>query len=680
MKARIFVVFMLLAGLAGCGGGSDSGGGAPQSAQVAPDMSSVPESMTLDQRMVSFDTAVSYWDSINTGTTAGDNQALLSYLASRTDIADYGVSDDATVWARFKDGFPMQFITVEVPPGTVLKTQLPAVTSATPAVSGRNLLPAGDKAVLLDVDMLADGSLTTIEPALTNKGYVTSKPVGTVADFMAASGASVLFISSHGGEGTAKDGTKSYAVMTNERVDFTLDPNSAAYNNLKTLNRSGELIMSGVHVRDTGASAPVTVYGGFWAITEKFVKNNWSFAKNSLVVLDTCELFKDAQLTKASEKVIYQNFRAALTGANAGSIVGWDGQVSPSFAGNVMQLFFDRVLGANAYQAETPKQRPFSYSDVLAWLKSKGKDRESGGGGLTLQETGRGLLAPTIIRANLFKPASGAQYAGKWVLELSGEFGTDDSTNERGTLTVNGIAPTILDWSNNSIHVELPASLGDPGGSGDVIVDVRNHKSNILPLTQWTGTVSQAQTGTDIGSGAQTNVSCPVRVTGDVHFSRSFPGEVPHATSVAFPEITGSCTYTLSGSWTAGSIQYSLTGNGSAAPALGVPDIYGSLMHNANGTALPLAFQAGVAPMVSLPGTLTAVDPTGPTTTTSTVNGSWAFAYTGVNSTEVTLGASYVFSASRPCVGLAGTPPTSCTETWNLTPATSTVPTVDTES
>lgn len=649
-------------GSGGGDGGGGGGGGGGGDVQIAPDMSGVPESMTPDERDAAMNKAGQYWESIYTGNVDADNQALVDYIRTlTTEFADAGIAPDKTVWARFIDGYPAVFVSKTLPVGTPIPTATTNINQAA-AIAPLAEIPKGDKAVLIDVDTLAAGSLSTIEPALTNKGYVTSKPKGTVNDFMAIKDVSVLFISSHGAYGATKKGTPTYIIMTNERK-LPYNPNDAHSNNMKLLYDNEELTWTWVSAHDTNGVAMYSA--AFLAITEKFVKNNWKFTANSLVVLDTCEMFLDQRLTAAKDKAPYENFRAALKGVGAGTLLGWDGQVSPPFASNVMRLFFDRILGANAYQPENPKQRPFPYKDVHDWLVNTGKHRESGGGGLTLQYSmgSPGQLVPTIHNVNLYNPASGS-HAGKWVLELSGEFGSD-----AGTVSVNGIALTLLEpWNNMKLYAELP-SLSGPASNGDIVVDVRNHKSNAVPLTKWTGTVSQVQNGTGIGVGAGFDISCSVQGSADVHFVRSQPAETPQLIGAMFFELTGPCNYTHSGTWFEGNRRYDLSGSGTVSPSVS-QNVVGGLAGTGSTQTLPIELQGSIAPLVLAPGTLRVTDLNTGNTTTSTVYGGWAFANSGV-----TLGTNYSLTKTRPCQG-----PTQCTETWSLQPVSNSTPTADTES
>jgi len=368
-----------------------------------------------------------------------------------------------------------------------------------------------------------------------------------------------------------------------------------------------------------------------------------------------------------AHKAPYEDFRAALTSKKAGNIVGWDGQVSPGFASNVMQLFFDRVAGANAYKPESPKQRPFPYVRVYDWLVSTGQHSEAGGGTLRLQypQALPGQLVPTIHNANIFNPGQGSQHAGQWVLEIAGEFGT-----EEGVVSVNDVGLVLLEpWANDRLVAALPPSMTGPGTFGDLIVKVRDHPSNAVPLTQWTGTVSQVQIGTDIGEGARFDISCPIRGTTDVHAARSQPaGAQQRLSTVAF-QMDGPCTYTLSGSWNDGTTRYDLSGSGSVSPIVPTPAV-GGFASSGNSLSLPATLQGGVGLLLLAPGNLRVTDTTNGGFFDDPVNGSWA-----VGEGNVTLNADYSITGNRTCLG-----PTQCTESYSLTPLPASFPTPDTES
>lgn len=683
--------------LAACGGGGGSGGGdgmpagggggtapttpAPTSpAPVAPDLSGLPESMTLEERSAALDQVNAIWTAINTGTADGDNQALVAAIRNRPDFADAGISADGTVWARFRDGYPTLFISRDA---AFLNLAAAAAARAPSAFRAQSELPLGDKAVLIDVDNLAAGSLTTIEPALANKGYATSRPAGTVEDFLNLKNVSVLMISSHGGTGTYRDGTSTYAVVTNQFVvsPASLPPAQSA--NLSALYRAEELTMANFRVRNT--NGPASLLGKFWVITEKFVKNNMSFTSNSLVVFDTCELFLDQSQKLASapapDRAAYENFRAALRSRGAGAILGWDGQVSPSFAANVMQLFFDRVLGANAYQPETPPQRPFPLKDVIDWLASSGQSREGSGAKLLLSYPAAipVQLVPTIARSAVFYPAPGAEFAGKAVLEISGDFGNDPGPANR-SVTLSGRALTVLKWQNDLIQAELPDGTASSGG---VVVEARGHRSNVAPLTGWTGTVAQNQTLTSLDPAAKLVITCNVRGATDVHAFRNQPaGPLARFNALAIALAPARCAYEFSGSWnrteSGDSILYELSGSGTTGDAIagGTFEVVGSLVGTPGaGPALPASWTSNMG-VGEATGTLTRTNLTNGDRSSSPHSAQWFILGSG-GPPRVQLGSNFGFTAVNAC---EPDPEVQCTETWQLTPGVGTMPAPDTES
>ena len=627
-------------------------------------MSAIPLSMTPDQRDAAIDDVNRYWSSIDTGDLATDNQLLLAYVRTRTtEFADADVSPDGMIWARFIDGLSTVFVTKTVPPGTVLPTA--AISSALmPAVKRLAEIPKGDRAVLIDVDKLAAGSLTTIAPALTKKGYAVTRPNGTVDDFLVIQDVSVLFISSHGYYDVTKAGTPTYVIMTNERT-VKFDPTNARLVSLRAMSDAGEIIVTSARWRDTNGGLISSQPAKFFSITEQFVQRNWTFTQNSLVVVDACDMFRDQRLNDAAKKAPYANFRAALQNKNAGTLLGWDEEVSPIFASNVMQLFFDRVLGANAYQPETPKQRPFPYVPVYDWLVSTNQHSETGGGTLRMQypQAIPGQLAPTIQRTSIYNPAEGEPHAGAWVLEISGDFGRDV-----GVVSVDGTALALLEsWNQDILYAALPPSMNGPGSHGDLLVTVRNHESNAVPLTKWAGNVSQVQIDSGLGVGARLDISCPVQGTADVHAARNEPAQDPQRIHTLILESNGSCTYAHSGTWFEGSTRYDLSGSGTVAPSADF-EVLGAFRYTGGSAALPVQLQGGMLPVLSMPGTLRITETSNGSSYVTSVNGNWIPAIG-----NVTLGSKYNLTGSLTCLGAS-----TCTETWSLTPAAA--PTPDTES
>ncbi|HBG06372.1 MAG: hypothetical protein A2075_13240 [Geobacteraceae bacterium GWC2_58_44] len=642
------------------------------SVPIAPDMSSVPESLTPSQRDAAMDTVNLAWGNLYSGNLDADNQALVTYIRTLPDFGDAGISSDRTVWARFKDGFPVLFLTKTVAPGTVPGATVPAAS----AKKGTGAMPQGAKAVLVDVDLLATGALATIEPALKKKGYLPSRLAGSVEDFMSIKNVGVLFITSHGGTMTTKSGRPSYGVMTNEKITG-YDAASAHSNNLRALYRSEELGMAGVLVNDTNGLL-ISLPGSFWQITEKFVRKNWTFTEDSLAVLSSCEMFRDLSPYAITSDAEYPDFRSALNGVGAAALLGWDGQVSPEFASEAMQLFFDRVLGANepnAYQPEHPPQRPFPYKEVLDWMKANGRDVETDHhhARMILEEkTNFGQLVPSLVNALVVPPAPLS--SGPWTLALNGTFfGPQGSGAGAGTVTVGNTQLVVSSWTETGeggIVAQLPA-MGSPGSFGDIVVEVRGHKSNAVPLTQWTGYVTQVRT--KVMGGGRAEFRCPVRLTGDVHLFRTNPGSMPQRMTVMSVEVPQSCNYTFSGTWSdENGVPHTLSGSGTVPPVAieAANGFFGNLfMPPGYISALPVDFMVnffpGINPKASLDGSPVSVPwLTAPQTTTN----------------RVTLEADYKLTGELNCKAPWDLSSATCTETWNGAPVGLSAPKADTQS
>jgi hypothetical protein len=363
-------------------------------------------------------------------------------------------------------------------------------------------------------------------------------------------------------------------------------------------------------------------------------------------------------------------------------VVGWDNVVEASFAAGSAKLFFDRVLGANAYQPESPPQRPFSYRQVYDWMSANNKhvDPTFPNAKLMLEEKGTtvGQLVPSIVYAVVTHPAQNAQYGGERILELAGNF----FGPEAGTVTVGNTQLTVYSWTEGSIIAKLPTTMSGPGSSGDIVVEVWGHKSNVVPLTQWTGTVTQVRTGM-VSGGGRVEFSCPVRTTADVHFSRGNLAVTPQLIAVTNVEVPTACNYTFSGTWTVGSYDYVLSGSGThSLPTIFNADIWGTLFMTAPVSALPVNFLANFGPSVNPSGTLkkTYHYSDGSTeVTTSTVSVTWSLAPT-LSTNRVTLGADYKLTGTLNCKDLTDNSSATCTETWDAAPLGLTAPKADTQS
>jgi len=680
----------------------------PPPVQVAPDMSAVAASMTLDQRRVVLDKVAVFWRANKTGNRDTDNDALASFIRAQPEFESAGVSPDQAVWARFKDGRSV----IWHYPKFVLDG---AGTSAPAALSSAEQgdIPKGTKAVLLDAFQGKPGlafPIADVAAWLDAAGYASEQlPTVAVNQLMTrVQDVGMLWITAHGAFALALDGTISFILLSNDSY-VTPGMSFEEFSAVEQMYNEGLLILTSNLSQDMDNK---------WGITEKFVKKFWTFKSDSLIVMNSCSLFNVAPAgifdgtegqiafglpgsaaAAAAQNVAFQavaaaageSFRGTLAAKSAGktTIIGWDKDVSVAFAQVTIPLFFDRVLGANQVSPENPPQRPFSYKAVYDWMVAKGKVLDPGPKftatmKLETRGTPEGQLVPSLGWASVYPGGTGGLYTGEWILDLAGDFFGPDL----GTVTVNGTQLLVHTWSDTNVIARLPDSLDSPGASGDIVVEVQGRKSNVVPLTQWTGTVKQSMVGTEIGSGARADVTCPVHATGDVHYKRFAPGDPTMLASPLFIELTAKCTYTLSGTWSDDATNYELSGSGTLGLAAGEKTA-GSLYCCAAGpSTVPVDFTAVlITPHELTAGTLKAIDRTdGKASYAPVTQYSWSV-YSAMGNVPgvtpaagVTLGADYSFRAVRSCAGPDGTFPTTCSETWDMTPAIDTAPTPATKS
>jgi hypothetical protein len=156
----------------------------------------------------------------------------------------------------------------------------------------------------------------------------------------------------------------------------------------------------------------------------------------------------------------------------------------------VSKFVIDRLLGANKLTPlESPNQRPFDFVQVYDDLRKRNlhsrptlnPDTGAAFGGRTTEiiftqggASKFGLLAPTISRVFV------NEYDKQAI--LLGTFGLPPASDR--AVLIGGIEATVVSWAEDKILCTLPES--GTGSSGDVVVIVRAHKSNVRRITEWT--------------------------------------------------------------------------------------------------------------------------------------------------------------------------------------------------
>lgn len=652
----------------------------------APDMSGLPASMTFDERMAALDKVDAQLKLLWTGTLDANRAALVDYILTQPEFADAGIAPDGTVWARFRDGRPATWLfrTATLPAASTQTAAQKAASKPDLQSTPQSLLGPRRKAVFIDVDGLGMGVPDKLASWFANAGYSSEKSLGRVGDLMAdIKDVSVLHFDSHGFTAKTEFGKYGYYLATADHIDMGrvgLPYHQYIKDEFGKLWDRGYIHRTSL---DPDADPDTDNSVHYWAIGEKFIRTYWSFSADSFVFADACELFLDPMVSDS-----FIDNLAGKADKQQITVVGWDDTVHAGFAGEAATLFYDRALGRDdkdVLPKAVPPNRPRSVVEIVSWMTNTGRARDPIEPYANMKRSNlvaNDYLIPSIKTVSVSPPGIHSPQTDPWTITVTASdfnFGTVP-----GTLSVNGTQLTPLPdgWKTWEIKATMPGSMAEAGASGPVVVEIQGLKSNSVPLTQWTGNVTQSFKATEISPYAQVDIDCPVRTTGDAHlFRNSFDiGSTPAILDFAWIELTAQCSYTLSGNWSDSNYNYTLSGNGVVYPQDMSGYATGYLIRHCgflefNEFALPSNIVANIHfAHLPLSGTLRFYSRlTGEESVNSPRTVTPVGATTGYTSSTATLNADYSITVtSRPCRD-------DCFETWNLRPKAGTIPTPDTK-
>ena len=547
--APILVLMLALAGCGGGGGGSAGGGaGGPTPVVNGPPLAQT----TLHDSAA--DVASHLSSLMTTGSAAGDAQAIANYILSKPAFAAAGINDDNSVWARYSDGTALVVFSNRRPDGSVSAEARPRwrtllaglrgrarrgwsdliqqasaalVAPAAAAAPSTVVLPKGNVALTVNVNGYGGSASSLFVSEMNKAGYSATQKSGTVADFRGISDVAVLHVSTHGAIFSTQDGTDDYAIGTGEPFPSAcFDPGCDA----NTSDRMARLLDIGVY--PDKADAP------YYIVRSGFVKRYWKLKPNAVVFLDACGSMFNGPLEDA--------MRTAIKDAGAISIVGWSSPVSIGGAQSVLLYLFDRMLGANSYQPESPPQRPFSVPEVVDYMTSIGRNLDPTPkdpkkvAQLQLKQYGpdASIIVPSI--QNIVVQEDEKR------LIVYGQFGPVP-----GTAKIDTLDRTPM-WGSDGMTIDLP--INSSGSSGPITVyGPDGQMSNAVPLTEFNGTMTLTRKlSTTLGSPAFVDVAdcTKLHFRADVHSYRSAPGATPTDGSMSIenfaPDIV--CTWKMTGS------------------------------------------------------------------------------------------------------------------------------------
>lgn len=508
------------------------------------------------------------------------NQGAIGFLNSRPEFEASGILGDDAIWASFTDGVSLVIINplAKCRDGTseavnpidqfseVSCTGAPA-SAASGVPSG---LPEKRNAYVFDAigveplppntpppsdhveafrdirNMLNDGGYT-IMPAVP--GSMTIDELKNVKD------AGVLHIRAHGHPYIFIDDKKvrvpMYSVMTTTRITPETETH---YNDDVEKRRLIQVIPAG----DAKNRPPK-----FWAITENFVRDYFTFGNNGFVFMGCC----------SSQNKQSKGFVDSFTKKKA-TYLGWINPLNPFIADLRALFFYDRLLGLNnkyltspVFPKEDPPQRPFGYQDVIDYmsrLKSivDGLMWDQGMGtpynpkDILLYDSPDPKLQWHLAKLKFSTPdgygrsSKGFQMLvpgihSIWVdevkelLEINGLFGSDErdksrviisekEDDEECTTEPEGVECEIVKWDHDNEkgpdfdQIKCKIKRDGEGSAGYVRIEIDGHTSNVVPLTMWKGTVTYTEKS--LGS-LEVMATTDVKFRGCIHEFRVRPGQ-----------------------------------------------------------------------------------------------------------------------------------------------------------
>lgn len=411
---------------------------------------------------------------------------LTAIMAKDPNYAETGIDESSlTAWGTFVDG-RVHMVTHNFKP---TGTSAPSAETKDPSQNQKTAgmlaakppeLPSSRKARLMHSFFTPfDG-----QPAIAEmSGWLRSHDYGLqpgvegdahITTLRHIKGDGFFYINTHGGVKRTRyqdDSTpQMYSIQSSTLIDTALEAQPdfkadlaalrltyfTAYNGLATVDSKGEEVA----LKDTR-------YG----ITANFVDTYWEFAQDSVVIINACNSANSAN----NNWVI--DFLIACHRKGAGLYLGWTEICSPPAAFDIPKYCVDRMLGANLFKPQTPKQRAFTGEEVIAHMQSKNLNHDTGtklGAYFIARPNPRSavshILSPSIHHVEVDELND--------QINLIGAFG-----RTQGKVFVNGSERQVTRWEHELIVCDLPRA--DAGSHGPVWVELGADQSNRRTISQW---------------------------------------------------------------------------------------------------------------------------------------------------------------------------------------------------
>jgi hypothetical protein len=175
-------------------------------------------------------------------------------------------------------------------------------------------------------------------------------------------------------------------------------------------------------------------------------------------------------------------------------------------------LLFGQLLGTNQVPpVENPKQRPFDLDAVYANLRDRNLHKSlSSELNVCTRTGGSVILVPSVAYLEVREESDGRPIHGLF-------------DSEEGEVTINGTPVELGRWERDLVSVRV--SVDGAGSAGDVVVKVREHWSNAVPLPEWRGEIRYIFISRLPAPNLRTEVAIQAHFRADVHPYRTKPGQ-----------------------------------------------------------------------------------------------------------------------------------------------------------
>lgn len=485
------------------------------------------------------------------------SQQMVAFLLTQGAIKDAGISPSGDVVARFKDN--QYYVlsdgdTVEPsPPVTTTTVTRSTLSFASTPTQVRTVeafeaekgdMPETRQARIVDA-MGANWPTANgiIDQMLSDRGWDVTEERATVENLRSISGDGVFYLYTHGSLDYNPDTKQTWWSLWTDTKATDADN----YGQYKADLDDGSLIYWTAAADYQNNEAIMETH---YAFTATFItKYRWSFAPNALAFINAC--FSNASGACKAMRSLK---------SPAMETFGWSNAMEANAGMVDTEFIFDRLLGENQIVPESVPQRPFGGTEAL-W--DAGQHKSSFGGAYRfapwyggkpclLEEDNNGhdvVLATSIERMEMAERIQEAPLRGDTRLTLYGLFG-----DQMGKVTVGSVEIPVITWKKDKIVCQ-PADVPGPGFSGDVQAISLGRPGNLVPLTQWHGSVTYSvYMYPPPAPSISSQIQCDVYFRGDIHSYRDYPHGSPYPYKpMAFRAAQGSsCHWQVTGGPPAG--------------------------------------------------------------------------------------------------------------------------------